>query len=192
MKWNRATQHTHLDPLNCTLHRPVTWSTSVTLPSLVRRVPFMALRTATPRMSSAGKRTLLRHKVLLWHNVAQPSAFHSLGMIGAMQSALQEVGMVGVMLSSPHVDTVRPRHPSRQPAALTGQPAHRHLTISMHQRKLGAGSARTLGARKCANQVVCHACSCLRGHRSALESAQEHIEGLICHVQALTVPKLSH
>lgn len=55
MNLDRTTQHTHLDPLNCTLHRPVTWSTSVTLPSLVRRVPFMALRTATPRMSSADK-----------------------------------------------------------------------------------------------------------------------------------------
>ena len=82
MKLRRATQHTHLDPLNCTLHRPVTWSTSVTLPSLMRRVPFMALRTATPSMSSAGKCPLLRHKLLLWHSMVQEFAFHNLGMVG--------------------------------------------------------------------------------------------------------------
>ena len=79
MEFNKARQHTHLDPLNCTLHRPVTWSTSVTLPSLVRRVPFMALRTATPRMSSAGKHPRLRHKVFLRHTMSLQSAFHNLG-----------------------------------------------------------------------------------------------------------------
>lgn len=55
---------------------------------------------------------LLRHKLLLWHNMASNLPFTDLGMIGTMRSALQRVGMVGPTLSMLAVVVTRLQHPA--------------------------------------------------------------------------------